>query len=92
MATGTRTSCKRCGRGSDMTCPVTDSLDELIEQLSHEGYEPHYNEIDEQMASSQLSVCTNCGDRGNFTSTGMKSQASYRAFWTCRTCSHWTEV
>ena len=48
MATRTdRSPCKRCGRDSDMTCPVTDPLDKLIEQLSHEGYEPHDNEIDE---------------------------------------------
>lgn len=43
MAPGTRTNCKRCGRDSDMTCPITRFLDELIEQLSHEGYEPHFN-------------------------------------------------
>lgn len=92
MGTRARTSCKRCGRDSDMTCPVTEPLEALLDALTNEAYEAHFNEIDEQMARSQLSLCTNCGARGNLTFTGMKNDERYRAFWTCRACGHWIEV
>jgi hypothetical protein len=75
-----------------MTCPRTESLDELVGQLADAGYEPHFNEIDAQMARSPFTVCTNCGARGQFTFTGMKNERSYLAFWTCQACGHWVEV
>ena len=84
--------CIRCGRDSDMTCPVANPLDNLIDALADEGFDAHFNEIDAQMARSPFSVCTNCGGRGRFTYTGMKSERSYRAFLSCRSCKHWIEV
>jgi Fe-S oxidoreductase len=86
-----RNPCVRCGV-SDMNCPVTSSLDELIDALANQGYEAHFNDIDARIARSAFSVCTNCGARGRFTYSGMKSEILYRAFWSCRACGHWVEV
>ncbi len=85
--------CVDCGsHKSDMTCPVVEPLDVLIDALTDRGYEAHFNEIDARMARSPFSKCTNCGERGRFTYNGMKIEASYRAFWSCRACGHWIEV
>lgn len=88
-----RKSCTGCGtKKSDMTCPRTDLLEELLNELHDAGYEAHFDEIDAQMARSPLSLCTNCRTAGEFAYTGLKKPGSYRAFWTCRFCSHWIEV
>lgn len=74
---------RRCGgRESDMSCPRTEPLDELLDALTAQGYEGHFDEVDARLGQSGLSVCTNCGARGRFTYTGMKNEKSYRAFWT----------
>jgi hypothetical protein len=86
-----RDPCRRCGV-SDMNCPFTDSLDDLIDALADQGYAAHFNAIDARMARSALSLCTNCGHRGEFTYTGMKRGENYRAFLACRACRHWIEV
>lgn len=86
------TTCEGCRRESDMACPTLAPLDELIDELADAGYDAHFNEIDAQMARSPFTRCTNCGVRGRFTYTGMKSETSYRAFWSCRSCGHWMEV
>ena len=87
-----RVACKRCGRDSDMTCPLSERLDDVLDALADQGYEAHFDEIDARMARSPFSVCTNCRARARFTYVGMRSERSYRAFWSCRTCSHWLEV
>ena len=85
--------CVECGTDkSDMTCPLNESLVELLDVLADQGFEAHFNEIDARMAQSPFCKCTNCGAGGRFTYTGMKSETSYRAFWTCRACGHWVEV
>lgn len=53
--------------------------------LADKGYDPHFDEIDARLATSGMSLCTNCGARGRFTYVGMK-EGSYRAFWSCRAC------
>jgi hypothetical protein len=85
--------CVDCGTAkSDMICPLVAPLDGLIDELSGQGFEAHFNEIDAQTARSLLAQCTNCGARGRFTYTGMKIDVFYRAFWSCRSCAHWIEV
>lgn len=84
--------CPRCHAGSDMACPTSHPLEALLDELADAGFEGHFNEVDASMARSPFSVCTNCTSRGRFTYTGMKSDTSYRAFWSCRHCGHWMEV
>ena len=87
-----RVVCKRCSRDSDMTCPTDESLEALLDALYDQGYEAHFNEIDARGARSPFSVCTNCRARARFTYVGLKTESSYRAFWSCRSCGHWLEV
>ena len=82
----------RCGGSSDMVCAARNPLEELLDKLADAGYEAHFEDIDALMARSLFSVCTNCTSRGRFTYTGMRSEYSYRAFWSCRRCGHWMEV
>ena len=86
------TTCAGCRGASDMRCPASSPLDSLLDELADAGYEAHFNAIDARMACSPFSRCTNCGARGRFTYTGMKTDTSYRAFWSCRSCGHWMEV
>ncbi len=92
MQTAERVKCRRCGRDSDMVCPHERRLDDLIDELADAGFNAHFNDIDAGMARSPFSVCTNCRARARFTYVGMKSEYSYRAFWSCRSCGHWIEV
>jgi hypothetical protein len=85
--------CVDCGTDkSDMTCPLSHPLEELLEELADQGYDAQLDEIDARVARSPFCKCTNCGARGRFNYTGMKSARSYRAFWSCRACGHWVEV
>lgn len=52
----------------------------------------HFNAVDAAAARSALARCTDCDGRGCFDYVGMKSENSYRAFWICGRCGHWTEV
>jgi hypothetical protein len=81
-----------CKSHLDMSCPLTDPLDELLADLRAVGFTDLVNPIDAAMGQSPLVTCTNCGDRGHFEAKGMKSETSYRAFWICETCAHWVEV
>lgn len=88
-----RKRCTGCGtKKSNMTCPRTNPLEKLLDELAAAGYEAHFDEIDAQMARSPLSLCTNCGGAGEFAYTGVKRRDSYRAFWSCELCAHWIEV
>jgi hypothetical protein len=50
-------SCVDCGNGkSDMTCPVNEPLDELLDALADQGFEAHFNEIDARVARSPFCV------------------------------------
>lgn len=82
----------RCGRSSDMRCGRREPLQDLLNELAREGWERYFNEIDAAAAASLLARCTNCDARGSFDYVGMRSERSYRAFWICRRCGHWTEV
>lgn len=82
----------RCSYGNDMTCPSVQPLDKLIARLQDAGYERWAHVIDARWAASLMANCTNCGSRGGFHAIGLRKNDSIRAFWLCRTCSHWTEV
>lgn len=84
--------CGGCRADSDMTCPSSEPLEALLDDLADAGYDACFSEIDAQRARSPFSRCTNCGARGRFTYTGVATDASYRAFWSCRRCGHWMEV
>lgn len=75
-----------------MRCPMTEPLEAVLDELERSGWEPHFNAVDGKAATSLLARCTNCESRGCFHYVGMKSETSYRAFWSCRRCGHWTEV
>lgn len=75
-----------------MNCPRMQSLEELLGELERGGWDRHFNEVDAAAAASPLACCTNCEGRACFDYVGMSSESSYRAFWTCRRCGHWTEV
>lgn len=91
--TRTKIRCSvRCGRGSDMRCPTGEPLYDVLDELERAGWERHFNDVDAAAAASLLARCTNCESRGCFGYVGMSSENSYRAFWSCRRCGHWTEV
>jgi hypothetical protein len=75
-----------------MHCPRVASLEGLLDDLEQAGWERDFDEIDAAAAKSLLVHCTNCEGRGCFEYVGMKSVTSYRAFWICDRCGHWTEV
>jgi hypothetical protein len=65
---------------------------DVIDGLADHGYDAHFKEIDACLARNPFSLCTNCRARAGLTYVGMRSESSYRAFWSCRSCRHWTEV
>ena len=75
-----------------MRCPAVEPLEDLLDELHAAGWSSHFNDIDAAAAKSPLARCTNCDRRGSFEYVGMKSECSYRAFWICARCGHWTEV
>jgi hypothetical protein len=87
-----RTICRHPRRRFDMRCPVSEPLEDLLNDLAGGGWTSHFNEIDAAAAKSLLARCTNCDGRVCFDYVGMKSTSSYRAFWICERCGHWTEV
>ncbi len=88
-----RTRCTvRCGRGSDMKCPHNEALEDLLDKLRATCWISHFNGVDAAAARSPLARFTNCDERGSFDYVGMRSESSYRAFWICGRCGHWTEV
>lgn len=69
-----------------------EPLQELLDELSEAGWTPHLESVDAAEAKSPLARCTNCDRRGSFDYIGIRSESSYRAFWVCTWCGHWTEV